>query len=282
MSTEYDEKMNGLRFDLFAFDLDGTILRHNLVISDRTMDALRQLRERGMRIVVATGRHYESAREQASRLEYGGSEPLICYGGAMIRSIDGETLLHRTMTREDSIKVLDWAQERDLHARIFLDGCIVSDSHSANLLEDLGHPETLEVSVVDSPADWLRKTGENPTKIVFIDYPKNVGGWLEEANDAFAGRLFVTRSLPHYVEVAGLEGTKSRALKFLCERWGIEAERVAAFGDAENDIDMLQFAGCGIAVGGMNQGIRDAADEVVAPVDEDGVACYIESLLEDA
>jgi hydroxymethylpyrimidine pyrophosphatase-like HAD family hydrolase len=108
-----------------------------------------------------------------------------------------------------------------------------------------------------------------------------VPGWLEEAQEAFRGRLFVTRSLPHYVEVGGLEGTKSTALEFLCGRWGIDPERVLAFGDADNDADMLRFAGCGVAVGPMTAGVREAADEVVPGVDEDGVALYVEKLLGD-
>jgi hydroxymethylpyrimidine pyrophosphatase-like HAD family hydrolase len=115
---------------------------------------------------------------------------------------------------------------------------------------------------------------------VIVDYPDDIGDWLEEARSAFAGKLFVTRSLPHYVEVGGLEGTKSRALQFLCERWGIERDRVLAFGDADNDIDMLRFAGHGVAVGGMTGEVREAADEVVPGVDEDGVARYVDKLLE--
>ncbi|MDP8940736.1 MAG: Cof-type HAD-IIB family hydrolase [Actinomycetota bacterium] len=279
MSVEHDGKTNGLPFDLCAFDLDGTILRRDLVITERTMDAVSRLRARGARLVVATGRQYEGAREHARRLGFRGSEPVICYGGAMIRSIDGETLLHRTIDRDLGVEVLEWAQERGLHVRIFLDGHIVSSPRTTALLENLKHPEVMEVSVVDSPADWLREATENPTKIVFVDYPDRIGGWLEDAREAFSGRLFVTRSLPHYVEVGGLEGTKSQALGYLCEKWGIESRRTLAFGDADNDIDMLRFAGHGVVIGGLTEAVREAADTIAPPVDEDGVAHYVEELL---
>ncbi|HZY66586.1 MAG TPA: HAD family hydrolase [Rubrobacteraceae bacterium] len=279
MSVEHDGKTNGLPFDLCAFDLDGTILRRDLVITERTMDAVSRLRARGARLVVATGRQYEGAREHARRLGFRGSEPVICYGGAMIRSIDGETLLHRTIDRDLGVEVLEWAQERGLHVRIFLDGHIVSSPRTTALLENLKHPEVMEVSVVDSPADWLREATENPTKIVFVDYPDRIGGWLEDAREAFSGCLFVTRSLPHYVEVGGLEGTKSQALGYLCEKWGIESRRTLAFGDADNDIDMLRFAGHGVVIGGLTEAVREAADTIAPPVDEDGVAHYVEELL---
>lgn len=282
MSAEPGVNTNGLPFDLCAFDLDGTILRHDMVITDRTMEAVRRLRERGTRLVVATGRQYEGAREHAHRLGFRGSEPVICYGGAMIRDMDGETILHRTLDYGIGVEVLEWAEERGIKVRIFLDDHIVSSPETSDLLQKLKHPEVTGVSVADSPADWLRNAAENPTKIVFVDRPDRIGGWLEDAREAFSGRLFVTRSLPHYVEVGGLEGTKSRALEFLCKQWGIEARRTLAFGDADNDIDMLRFAGRGVAVGGLTEAVREVAYTVVPPIEEDGVAGYVEELLGDS
>jgi Cof subfamily protein (haloacid dehalogenase superfamily) len=267
-------------FDLGAFDLDGTVLRRNLRITRETMTALQRLRDRGMRLVVATGRRFEDARDYATRLGFAGRDPVVCYGGSMVRRIDGETLLHRKLPRELGVEVLEWAAARDLHARVFVDGGIVTSPDTPAALEHLKSYEEPGVSAVESPAEWLEGGGEEPTKLVIVDYPDDIGGWLQEARSAFAGRLFVTRSLPHYVEIGGLEGTKSKALEFLCERWGIERRRVLAFGDADNDIDMLRFAGRGVAVGGMTGEVREAADEVVAGVDEDGVARYVDKLLE--
>jgi Cof subfamily protein (haloacid dehalogenase superfamily) len=278
--TERRGTRNGLAFDLGAFDLDGTVLRRNLRITRETITALARLRDRGMRLVVATGRRFEDAREHAQRLGFAGRDPVICYGGSMVRRLDGETLLHRTLPKELSIEVLEWAARRDLHARVFVDGGIVTSPDTPAALEHLRRYGEPGVSAVESPVRWLEERGEEPTKLVIVDYPDDIGGWLEEAQSAFAGRLFVTRSLPHYVEIGGLEGTKSKALQFLCERWGIERERVLAFGDADNDIDMLRFAGRGIAVGGMTGEVREAADEVVPGVDEDGVARYVDKLLE--
>jgi hypothetical protein len=279
LGKEHYRRHNGLPFELGAFDLDGTVLRRNLRITDRTVDALRRLKERGMRLVVATGRRFEGAREHAERLGFAGSDPVICYGGSMVRRMNGETLLHRTLPRELGVEVLEWAAERGLHARVFVDGGIITSPDTPAALDHLRRREEPGVSTVDSPAVWLREGGEEPTKLVIVDHPDDVGGWLEEAQEHFRGRLFVTRSLPHYVEVGGLEGTKSRALEFLCARWGIDPGRVIAFGDADNDIDMLRFAGRGVAVGGMTREVREAADEVVPNVDEDGVAGYVEKLV---
>jgi hydroxymethylpyrimidine pyrophosphatase-like HAD family hydrolase len=206
-------------------------------------------------------------------LPFGHPEPERCVAICIERR---ETLLHRTLPTNLGVEVLEWAAARDLHARVFVDGRIITSPDTPAALEHLRSYAEPGVTVVDSPAEWLKEHGEEPTKLVIVDYPDDIGGWLREARSAFSGRLFVTRSLPHYVEIGGLTGTKSEVLGFLCGRWGIERERVLAFGDADNDIDMLRFAGRGIAVGGMTSEVREAADEVVPGVDEDGVARYVE------
>ncbi len=279
--TSYNAKNGRLPFDLGAFDLDGTVVRRDLTITEATVGALRALRERGVRLVVATGRRFEGAREHATRLGFESEDPLVCYGGSMVRLMNGETLLHRTLSNETSIEVLEWAAHRGLHARVFMDGKIVTSPETTAVLEYLSDREP-DVEVVGSPAAWLQNSGEEPTKLVIVDHPDEVPAWLEEAQEAFSGRLFVTRSLPHYVEVGGLSGTKAGALGFLCERWGIDPARTLAFGDADNDVDMLEFAGLGVAVGGISEEVRAAADAVAPPVEEDGVASFIRELVEEA
>ncbi|MGB3684014.1 MAG: Cof-type HAD-IIB family hydrolase [Rubrobacteraceae bacterium] len=268
-------------FDLAVFDLDGTVLGHDLVITDRVLEVFQRLRDVGTRLVVATGRHYESAREHALKLGFEDRDPLICYGGSMVRRMNGETLMHRTLPRDLSLEALEWASEKDLNARIFLDGRVVSAPDTAALLDNLRHPERFDVIPADSPVEWLRESDVHPTKLVIVDHPDNVPGWLDEAREAFEGRLFVTRSLPHYVEISGYEGTKSRALSFMCDRWKVDPARTVAFGDADNDADMLSFVGHGVSVGGKTAAVRRAADAVTLPVGEDGVPRYIEKLLGD-
>lgn len=279
MSEELHNVQNGRApFGLGAFDLDGTVLRRDLTITEATVDALRALRGKGMRLVVATGRRFEGAREYAERLGFGDEDPVICYGGSMVRRMSGETLLHRTLPKDLCVEVLEWAAQRELHTRVFTDGKIVVSPETSAVIKHLSDRES-DVETVGSPAAWLRKGGEDPTKLVIVDHPDDISGWLQEAREAFSGRLFVTRSLPHYVEVGNPDGTKASALRFLCEHWGIDPARTIAFGDADNDIDMLSFAGLGVAVGGMNEEVRSAADIVAPPVNEDGVAAFVRGLV---
>jgi len=204
----------------------------------------------------------------------------------MVRRMDGETLLKRPVPREASLAVLEWAAEKGLHARVFADGrVIVPDGEPPDAAVLPGRPPKGEpppfVKVVEDVGAWLRASNEEPMKIVFVDEPAGVEGWLAEAQAAFDGRLHVTRSLPHYVEIGAVEGNKARALAFLCDAWGIDPARTLAFGDADNDIEMLRFAGLGVAVGGgMSEAVRDAADATAPSVESDGVARFVRDLLD--
>lgn len=277
--ADFNGADNGIPFDLGVFDLDGTVLSHEMVITDRVLDTFERLRNVGMRLIVATGRHYESAREHTLKLGFEDRDPMICYGGSMVRRMDGETLMHRTLPRDLSIEALEWAAERGLNIRVFLDGSVVSAPDTADLLNELRHPERFDVIPVDSPVEWLRESDVNPTKLVIVDYPDNVPNWLDDARKAFAERLFVTRSLPHYVEISGYEGTKSKAVEFMCDHWNLDPARTIAFGDADNDVDMLSFAGHGVSVGGKTAAVRRAADAITSSVEEDGVPEYLDKLL---
>lgn len=266
-------------FDVAAFDLDGTLLSRDLRLSRAAVEALEALRERGMRVIVATGRRFEGAVEYVERLGFREEDPIICFGGAMIRRLSGETLLHRTVPRDLSTEVVEWARERGIHSRIFADGRVIASPETPAALAHLRTFYEPDVVVRDNLSWLCSKEAEDPTKLVLVDYPDEIEGWLPEAREAFAGRLFVTRSLPHYVEIGGLEGRKSLALEFMCGLWGVDPARTLAFGDAENDMDLLEFAGCGVAMGNARPHVRAVADDVAPPIDEDGVARYIERLL---
>lgn len=282
MTLEKNGLQNGLPFEMCAFDLDGTLMRFDMTISDDTMRALGDLRANDIRVVLATGRRYEGAREHAMRLGFSEDEPLVCYGGSMIRSIRGETFLENSMPAEGALEILEWAEKRGLHARIFMDGQVVTSPDTPAALTAMASFIEDRVETVESPKAWLAENREDPIKVTIVDSPADVEEWIGDAEEAFSERYFVTRSLPHYVEIGAADGKKSAALNFLCEKWGIPPERIIAFGDGENDIDMLRFAGRGVAVGGMTEAVRNAADEMTASVGEEGVARYIEGILSGA
>ena len=117
-----------------------------------------------------------------------------------------------------------------------------------------------------------------PTKIVAIGEPEAIDHWTPLLKERFGDRLYVTKSISRFVEIANPQISKSKALSHLCERLGIKREEVIAFGDGMNDFDMIEWAGCGVAMGNAPDALKAVADRVTTHVREDGVACVLEEL----
>jgi 5-amino-6-(5-phospho-D-ribitylamino)uracil phosphatase len=96
----------------------------------------------------------------------------------------------------------------------------------------------------------------------------------------FDGRLYISKSLPYFLEFASPEVTKATGLEFLSEHLGFTRERTVAFGDGENDIELVDWAGYGVAVENAHDQVKEVADLVCPSVDEEGVAQVIESYLD--
>ena len=91
--------------------------------------------------------------------------------------------------------------------------------------------------------------------------------------------VYITSSVKQLVEISDIEGGKSTGLKFLAGYLGVERENIAAFGDADNDIDMLEYAGCGIAMDNATDNLKAVADYVTIHHNDDGVAYAFKNIL---
>jgi hydroxymethylpyrimidine pyrophosphatase-like HAD family hydrolase len=102
----------------------------------------------------------------------------------------------------------------------------------------------------------------------------------ERMKTHFDGRLYVAKSLPYFLEFASPKVTKASGLAFLAEHLGFSAAETVAFGDGENDVELLAWAGYGVAVANAHERVLDLADLVCPPVTEEGVAQVIEAFLD--
>jgi hydroxymethylpyrimidine pyrophosphatase-like HAD family hydrolase len=123
----------------------------------------------------------------------------------------------------------------------------------------------VSIEVVDDLAAEV--AARPPTKFVVLSDPADVDVLLPLLQEAWHGRLYVARSQPSYIELAASGVSKSGALQWLSEREDLRRERTVACGDAQNDLDMLRWAGLGVAVAEAAPEVRAAADLVVARAD---------------
>jgi hypothetical protein len=134
----------------------------------------------------------------------------------------------------------------------------------------------LELHPVGDLLAWLEQP---PTKLVVIEDPEVLDGLKQRMLAQFDGRLYISKSLPYFLEFASPDVTKAAGLEFLSEHLGFARERTVAFGDGENDIELVEWAGYGVAVANAHELVKEVADFVCAPVDEEGVAQVLEAFL---
>jgi hypothetical protein len=125
--------------------------------------------------------------------------------------------------------------------------------------------------------DWLDRA---PTKLVVIGDPAELDELGGRMRELFAERLWVTKSLPFFLEFADSGVSKASGMGFLAERLGLSRERTIAFGDGENDLDLIEWGGFGVAVENADPRVKAIADWVCPSAAEEGVAQVIEAVLD--
>lgn len=243
---------------MIAVDLDDTLLEEDLTLRDDVAAALAEAMARGVKVVLATGRMYRSALPYAKRLGIDGY--LIAYNGALIRSVDGETLWHKPVPAEQAKKLIDVARRENLRLNLYLDDTLVVDGIDERV-EYYVSIAQVEPQVVDDLAAALER-GE-PTKCLLVGEADQVAEVVPELQAAFPD-LQIARSKPRFIEVTRRGIRKEVAVAAVAEAYGVRMEEVMAVGDGDNDASMLAQAGIGVAVANASAKAKEAASYVAA------------------
>ena len=263
-------------FRLIALDIDGTIRSQEHGISDRTKAAIKAVGQAVSIITVATGRMFRSA--MTSTKELGLTSPIISFQGAHVADPGtGEVLWHRPLTPDLTLSALDALA--DWNSEIVAS---VGDEVYVNMMTPWaeGYSERNQGRI--HAMDNLSSVAEmNPSRLFAVGDPADIAKLEPQLKRAFGARLHITRSLPTFCEILHPEGGKHNALQWLCDHLGIERRQTITFGNGYNDVDMLRWAGLGIAVGNTLPEVLEAADMVAAPLGEDGAAQVLEQMLKE-
>lgn len=265
---------------LVAIDLDDTLLDSNLNISAANRDILAKVRELGVMVTLATGRMFRSARPYAVDLEM--NIPLITYQGALVKNaFSDEVLYYRPVPGGLAQLVTEEAKKMGHHYQTYFDDHLYMEKLTS---EGRAYAELAGVVPVIEPDLQKKVEVLEPTKIIVIHDDLTV---IRQAEDhmrrMFGDRLYVTRSKPHFLEILNPEATKGLALQAVAASFGFQQTQVMAIGDSYNDIDMLEWAGTGVAVANAPDPVKKAANYVTRSNDDNGVAEALRrSILEEA
>ncbi|HED24289.1 MAG TPA: HAD family phosphatase [Firmicutes bacterium] len=270
-----------MRFRLIAADLDDTLLDDESKISPRNRQAIREAVARGIMFVIATGRMYKTSVPYIRDLGLDGNTPLINCHGALVKMFPGEkVLLRRPLAAELAADIVDAVENHGCYASLFADDIIYikEEGEHTRFYQQLAD---VELQVTGNLKRFMWSRALRPDKISVICRDGHLDKIASVLNSRFGDKLSMLQARPFFLDITDRQATKGQALRWLADREGIKQEEILAFGDGHNDLDMVGYAGLGVAVANARPEVLEAADLVTAANSRDGVAAVIEKYILD-
>lgn len=246
------------------FDIDGTILDHDKEIPLSTKETINKLKEKGHHVAIATGRApfmFEDLRKELDIHSF------VSFNGQYV-VFENEVIYENPLKRETLKQLLNFA-DKEGHPLVFM-----SDE---NMMSTSGEHPFIEQSM---------------GSLKFTQPQKNRDYYLER--NIYQTLLFCEKSeedrYSHYsdiklirwhdvsTDILPVNGSKAEGIKQLAKRLNISKENIYAFGDGLNDLEMIEYVGTGVAMGNAVESLKEVADLITKPVDEDGIKFGIEKL----
>ena len=260
---------------LMAIDLDDTLLNEAGEVTARTAKAIRRARENGIYIVLATGRMFSSAQPVSKKLSLG-DVPMILYsGGSIQRALTGNTIFENAIPEAVAHEILAMAKEKGWYLQSYVNDTLWID----RVTEFTKRYENSAGVGAHSLGDAFYTMKGNPIKILALDTPEAIDEIAKEIEKHWGDSIGCVRSRPTYLEIMKKGVSKGEAVLYLAESLGVLPEQIMTFGNAPNDISMLEVAGIGVAVGNAEPMVKEVATIVTDSNDEDGVAKVIEDYI---
>lgn len=268
---------------LIALDLDGTTINNDKVISERNRRALQQAADKGVNIVIATGRPFCALPKDVFEMD--SVRYVLTSNGASITDIkENKTFYENCLSPLATEKSVELLRQYDYVIECFVDGIAYIDGPFFYEVERTGY------SYRD--ADYILNT-RKPVDDIY-QFMLDNKGHLENINVNFEDiskkpamrekmlqipEATITSSFPHNLEIGGATTSKAEALLQMCSLLGVTADEMMAVGDSPNDMAMLSVAGLPVAVGNAMDEVKAIAKYVAPTNDEDGVADAVEKFV---
>jgi Cof subfamily protein (haloacid dehalogenase superfamily) len=242
-------------------------------VHPRTRAAVLAVCDAGIPFVIVTGRMFRSVKRYLDELGLDGL--VVCYQGAVVAEASGRFLRHVPVPLELAREAITAVAGR-YHLNCYVgDQLYVAEvTEEARAYADFQH---LPIHPVGDLLAWLEKP---PTKLVVVGEPRTMDELESELKARFGGRLYISKSLPQFLELAAPEVTKATGFALVAEELGVPLERVVGIGDGENDVELLRSVGYAVAVANAHERVLAVADFVCPPAAEEGVAQVLEAALD--
>jgi len=261
---------------LIALDLDGTTLHPDHTISPAVKQAIAAARNKGIHVVLCTGRPYAGVERYLRELNMDKPEDYcVTYNGALVqKASDASAVIQIPLDYDDYLYLEALSREVGSHFHAL-------DRHklyTAN--RDISRYTVHESTVTTIPLVFCEaeNMGQNGPflKVMMIDEPDILDAAIAKIPAEVFERYNLVKSSPYFLEMLNKKVNKGAAIQGIAEQLGIKAEEVMAVGDQENDIAMIEYAGVGVAMGNGIEKVKALSNFVTKSNLEDGVAYAIE------
>ena len=273
--------LDALDIQLLVLDIDGTIAGRSNEINEPVKQAIRSAQAKGIQVAIATGRMYCSALRFHQAV--GSTLPLLAYQGAWIQDPATEKIYqHLPVSRSTAEQLLDYFETDALRSLLSVHFYLNDQLYVREIT-----PETKiyaqRADIQPQAVGDLRKTlSDEPTKILALsDDTAIIDQLLGSLRQQYTpAELYLTKSVATFFEATHPAVNKGEAVRYLAEQLlGLKSHNVMAIGDNFNDVEMLQYAGLGIAMENAPVEVQALAQWVAPTVEQDGAAAAIEAFV---
>ncbi|KAI9266499.1 HAD-like domain-containing protein [Phascolomyces articulosus] len=281
-------QLNKIR--LVASDLDGTLIVGGFNggnLTQRTIDVLHAVEKKDIRVVFASGR---PTRTMIPAVEQAGLSNLmvICCNGAQIVDSHSKTIIKKFSIAPEHVQEIATKVKEAIGNEAFIGAECGAQFKCEQGYADIRRPAMNHPHIIidDPRTDFFQTQDDTIEKLIIVHktWPADkLNAYLLE--HVFTGKkwldvIYPTFSSMYFVEVSAAGVSKATAIQYLCDKLDISKEQVIAFGDMPNDIEMIKFAGIGVAMGNAHEEVKAIADTVTVNNIDDGVAVVLEKLVE--
>jgi Cof subfamily protein (haloacid dehalogenase superfamily) len=267
-----------------ALDLDGTILRPDNSLSERTVGVIRACVDRGIRPVICTGRAIEAAEKYRAALGAGG--PHVYYNGAVVAEMPGWKIHTMILQdRESALFCVDLSRKTGLYCQVYLPGTPERPRH--RLVAERGGPERdfylrhtgLEAEIGDMEAVLKDPAVPGCIKTMFIADAEAQALVRPVIEERYGGDLYIAGTMGPFLELMNPRATKGEGLQAVLNILNLNSRDLIAFGDEENDLPTFKTVAFSAAPANARDTVKAAADMVIGSNADDGVAAFLEEFL---
>lgn len=266
-------------YKLIAIDMDGTLLNDQHQIPEKVKQTLNEAKQRGIKIVLCSGRPIHGMEPYIKELNLNQEgDYAIAYNGALVQDTSTKkAIVEISLHHHDLEKLYKLSLELKTSIHFFDTEALYTPNQNISkytVMESYLNNIPLNYrQVEDIPVDTLIP------KIMFIDQPENLNRVIQALPSELNEQYTIVQSAPFFLEFVHSETSKGFAVKKLAEKLGIEQAEIMTIGDNGNDLSMIEYAGCGVAMGNAIPAIKAAADFETLTNNENGVAHAIETLV---